>query len=144
MLDISVDVVIPVYNEEHVLAQSIATLRAYLNEHLPYRWRIVIADNASIDRTLQVAQSLAGQHSDVHFLHLPQKGRGRALRAAWTGSDADVLTYMDVDLSTGLEAFPPLVRAVAEDGYDLAVGSRLMTTSRIARSPKREFISQAY
>lgn len=144
MHNISVDVVIPVYNEEHVLAQSIATLRAYLQQHLPLQWRIVIVDNASIDTTLQVAQALADQHTDVRYIHLPQKGRGRALRAAWMGSSADVLTYMDVDLSTDLEAFPPLVRAVAEEGYDLATGSRLMTNSRIERSPKRELISRSY
>lgn len=141
----SVDVVIPVYNEEHVLAQSVATLRAFLQENLPYRWRIVVADNASIDKTLEVAQRLAEQYpGEVSYIHLPQKGRGRALRAAWTSSTADVLTYMDVDLSTGLEAFPPLVRAIAEEGYDVATGSRLMPNSRIVRSLKRDVISKTY
>src|SRR5215472_2253572 len=74
-----VDVVIPVYNEEHVLADSIATLHAFLSEHLPYDWRILIADNASTDATLDVARQLTDQYPRVDYLHLDAKGRGRAL-----------------------------------------------------------------
>ena len=120
----SVDVVIPVYNEEHVLADSIATLRDFLRDNLPHTWRIVIADNASTDGTLAVAQRLAEEHNDVVPFHIPQKGRGRALRATWLAGEADVLTYMDVDLSTDLSFFPPLVAAIADEGYDVAIGSR--------------------
>lgn len=140
-----VDAVIPVYNEEHVLAQSVTTLRAFLTEHLSqYRWRIVIADNASTDGTLAVAQRLAELHpTEVSWLHLDQKGRGRALKRAWLESDADILTYMDVDLSTGLDAYPLLVQSII-NGYDVATGSRLMAESRTTRSAKREVISRAY
>ncbi len=140
-----VDTVIPVYNEEHVLAQSVETLRAFLHGHLSlHRWRIVVADNASTDGTLAVAQRLAAQHPDeVGYVHLPQKGRGRALRRAWLESDADILSYMDVDLSTGIEAYPELVQAIV-NGYDLATGSRLLPQSHTTRSPKREFISRCY
>lgn len=140
-----VEVVIPVYNEEHVLAQSVATLRAFLGERLrPHRWRILVADNASTDGTLQVAQGLAAQHpGEVAWLHLDEKGRGRALRLAWTTSEADILTYMDVDLSTGLEAFPLLVQAIV-NGFDIAIGSRLLPDSRTIRSSKREFVSRCY
>ena len=141
----TVDAVIPVYNEEQVLAQSVGTLRDFLRQHLAdYAWRIVIADNASIDRTLAVAQELAQKYSEVTYIHLDQKGRGRALRKAWTESEADVLSYMDVDLSTGLEAYPPLVRAIAEEDYDIAIGSRLMKGAQTTRSFKRELISRIY
>jgi glycosyltransferase involved in cell wall biosynthesis len=140
----TVDVVIPVYNEEHVLAKSIGTLHAFLTEHLPYDWRILVADNASTDGTLKVAHQLKEQYSRVDFVHLDQKGRGRALRKAWTESTADILSYMDVDLSTEIEAFPALIRAIAEEGYDLATGSRLARGARTMRSFKREFISRCY
>jgi glycosyltransferase involved in cell wall biosynthesis len=139
-----VDVVIPVYNEEHVLAASVRRLHAFLSEHLPYRWRIVIANNASTDATLGVAQVLARDLPRVSYVHLDQKGRGRALRTAWLRSDADVLTYMDVDLSTDLSAFPPLVEAIANEGYDLATGSRLAGGADTSRSLKREAISRTY
>lgn len=141
----TVETVIPVYNEEHVLERSVTTLRDFLPAQLPYPWRILIADNASTDRTLDVAKSLAGRYpGEVAYLHLPQKGRGRALRAAWMNSDADILSYMDVDLSTDLAAYPPLIQAIAEEGYHLATGSRLLPGSRIVRSPTREVLSRGY
>jgi glycosyltransferase involved in cell wall biosynthesis len=140
----TVEVVIPVYNEAHVLEQSIATLSAFLSAQLPYAWRILIADNASSDGTLALAQRLAAQDPRVACLHLDQKGRGRALRAAWLGSTADVVSYMDVDLSTELAAFPALLGAIAHDGYDLATGSRLARGSRTTRSLKREGLSRGY
>jgi glycosyltransferase involved in cell wall biosynthesis len=140
----SVDIVIPVYNEEHVLAESVATLRKFLAQGFAHQYRIVVADNASTDGTLAVAQRLAKKHTDVASLHIPQKGRGRALRAAWLTSPADILSYMDVDLSTELTAFPPLVEAIASEGYDIAIGSRLARGADIRRSLRREVTSRTY
>lgn len=142
---IRVDAVIPVYNEQHVLPRSIGTLHEYLDSHLRYDWRIRIADNASTDDTLAVAQELAERLPRVDVLHLDQKGRGRALRAAWLGSTADVVSYMDVDLSTDLGAYEPMVRAVAEEGYDVATGRRLGRGARVEkRKLQREITSRGY
>ena len=139
------DIVIPVYNEAHVLADSIVRLRSYLAEtNFPYSRRIVVADNASTDRTLAVAQELAERFDDVAALHLPQKGRGRALRKAWLESDADAVSYMDVDLSTDVAALTPLARAVLEEGYDVASGSRMTRGSKIERSLRRELTSRGF
>ena len=140
----SVDIIIPVYNEEHVLAQSVAALRKFLAQGFAHQYRIVVADNASTDGTLAVAQKLAQKHADVASLHIPQKGRGRALKAAWLTSPADILSYMDVDLSTELAAFPPLVEAIASEGYDIAIGSRLARGADIRRSLRREVTSRTY
>ena len=139
-----VEIVIPVYNEEHVLAQSVHRLHAYLLENFPYRFRITIADNASVDTTWQVASALEAELPEVRAVHLDQKGRGRALRAVWGASDADVVSYMDVDLSTGLDAFLPLVAPLLSGHSDLAIGSRLHRGSAVVRGPKREFISRTY
>lgn len=139
-----VEVVVPVYNEEAILASSITRLRGYLSTSFPFRWRILIADNASTDRTLEIATSLAAEHDDVRVLHLGQKGRGRALRAAWLASDADVVTYTDVDLSTGLDALLPLVAPLVSGHSDVAIGSRLSASSLVARGPRREVISRVY
>jgi glycosyltransferase involved in cell wall biosynthesis len=139
----TVDVVIPVYNEEHVLAQSINTLSQFLKENLAQEWQIVIADNASTDKTWQVAQTLSQEHPNVAAIHLDEKGRGRALRKAWLESPADIVSYMDVDLSTGLDAFPKLIQAI-EEGYDIAIGSRLLPGSSVKRSFKRELTSRSY
>lgn len=142
--DLRIDVVIPVYNEERALPGSIAELHAFLEAHIPARWRIVIADNASVDATPEVGRALAAQYDRVEYLRLEQKGRGRALRRAWSTSDADIVSYMDVDLSTNLDAFVPLVTAIAEGGYDVAIGSRLTRGARVTRQWKRELISRGY
>jgi putative flippase GtrA len=139
-----IDVVVPVYNEAHVLATSIGRLHEYLDTSFPFAWRITIADNASTDSTWSVAQSLHEHLPGVAALHLDQKGRGRALKAAWTASDATVVAYMDVDLSTDLDALLPLVAPLLSGHSDIAIGSRLAPGSRVVRGPRREVISRAY
>ncbi len=139
-----VDVIVPVYNEEADLAASVLRLESYLTESFPYDYRIVIADNASTDGTWSIAQRLAARHRAVWAVHLDAKGRGRALRQVWLASDADVVAYMDVDLSTDLKALLPLVAPLVSGHSDLAIGTRLARSSRVARGPKREFISRTY
>lgn len=142
----TIDVVIPVLNEEQALPVCIEKLRAFLAEHLSeHAWRIVVADNGSTDGTLRIAEDLATRFpGEVSVIHLDVRGRGLALRTAWMDSEANVVSYMDVDLSTGLEAFPPLVNAIARDGYHVATGTRLGRGARTTRSLKRELISRAY
>ncbi len=139
-----VDIVIPVYNEQAVLEQSVERLHAYCRTELAYDWRIVVADNASTDATLALARRLAGRLDRVAVVHLGAKGRGRALRRAWSDSDAEVLCYMDVDLSTDLRALPPLIAALASGHSELAIGSRLAPGARVVRGRKRELISRSY
>ena len=140
----AVDVVVPVHNEQAVLAASIRRLHDYLSEELGVSWRIVIADNASTDETLRVAMALAEDLPNVELLALTEKGRGRALRAAWERSDAEVVCYMDVDLSTDLRALPPLLAPLFSGHSDVAIGSRLAQGSRVVRGAKRELISRGY
>jgi putative flippase GtrA/glycosyltransferase involved in cell wall biosynthesis len=141
---IVLDVVVPVHNEQDELAESVRRLHAYLAINLPYPFRITIADNASTDLTMLVAEHLAGELAEVQVLHLPQKGRGRALHTAWLRSDAPVLAYMDVDLSTDLAALLPLVAPLVSGHSDIAIGTRLAPGSRVVRGPKREVISRGY
>jgi len=139
-----VDVVIPVYNEEQALPGSIAQLDAFLREHCRHDWRIDIADNASIDRTPEVGKALEAAYPSVHYERLEKKGRGLALRTAWLGSDADILSYMDVDLSTNLSAYVPMIESIATGGYEVAIGSRLKHGAQVTRQWKRELISRVY
>ncbi|WP_459185664.1 bifunctional glycosyltransferase family 2/GtrA family protein [Streptomyces sp.] len=138
------DVVIPVYNEEKDLEGCVRRLHAHLAHTFPYPFRITIADNASIDRTPAVAQMLQAEIPEVLSFRLEQKGRGRALRTVWSASDAPILAYMDVDLSTDLNALLPLVAPLISGHSDLAIGSRLARSSRVVRGAKREFISRTY
>jgi glycosyltransferase involved in cell wall biosynthesis len=139
-----VDIVVPVYNEEAALERSIRRLHRFLSESFPFGWRIVIADNASTDATPEVARVLSRELRGVEALRLDRKGRGRALRAAWSRSAARVVCYMDVDLSTDLRALLPLVAPLLSGHSDVAIGSRLAHGARVVRGPKREIISRGY
>jgi glycosyltransferase involved in cell wall biosynthesis len=140
----TVEIAIPVYNEEAALEQSVRRLHDFCRESLPYSFRIVIADNASEDGTAAIGARLADELDAVAYLRLSEKGRGRALRRVWSRSEADVVAYMDVDLSTGLEALLPLVAPLISGHSDLAIGTRLARGSRVVRGPKREVISRTY
>jgi len=139
-----VDIVIPVHNEAHVLEASISRCSLYLRERFPLSWRLTIVDNASTDDTWATARTLAAMVPGVRAVHLDRKGRGLALRTAWTASDARIVAYMDVDLSTDLSALLPLVAPLVSGHSDVAIGSRLAPSSRVARAPKRELISRSY
>lgn len=141
----TLNIVIPVYNEEAELESHTETLIGFLKSYLTdFDWSITIADNASTDRTLSIARGLSKKYQTVHALHLDKKGRGRAVKKAWLESKADIHCYMDVDLSTDLKHLPPLVRSLLR-GYDIAIGSRNAKGSRVyGRSPLRTLTSKTY
>src|SRR5829696_7922211 len=141
---IDVEIVVAVYNEEAALEPSVRRLHRFLTAEFPFTWRIVVADNASTDATPEIAARLAGALPGVELLRLERKGRGRALRAAWATSDARVVSYMDVDLSTDLRGLLPLVAPLLSGHSDLAIGTRLAHDARVVRGPKRELISRSY
>ena len=145
-MSISLDVVVPVLNEEKDLPPSIGKLHDFLSSRMAdYDWRIVVVDNGSTDSTPEVVKQLSEQYPRVEYLRLEQRGRGRALHHAWTQSKADILSYMDVDLSTDLGALPELVKAIHEEGYDIAIASRLRKGAVVIDRPlKREIISRGY
>jgi len=142
----TVDVVVPVYNEERALPHSIPILQRFLEgPEFPYDWHIVIGDNASIDGTPAVGRRLEDASGGaVRYVRIERKGRGFALKQIWGASDADIVSYMDVDLSTGIGAFPELIGAIAEKGYDVAIGSRLAPGALVERSLKRRVLTRGY
>jgi putative flippase GtrA len=141
---VDVEIVVPVFNEEHDLEPSVRRLHAYLRSDFPFDAVITIADNASTDSTWACAQRLSAELDGVRAVHLDAKGRGRALQHVWASSKARVVAYMDVDLSTDLAALLPLVAPLLSGHSDVAIGSRLSKSARVVRGPKREFISRGY
>lgn len=141
----TVEIVIPIYNEEMELRENVKKLHKHLTNNLSrYSWHITIADNASTDNSLNIAKSLAHTLSQVGYIHLAKKGRGRAVKFAWTQSRADYLVYMDVDLSTDLSNLSPLLVSLSQ-GFDIAIGSRLLPNSKVKKRPfKREVLSRGY
>ncbi|MGW6474978.1 glycosyltransferase [Streptomyces nigra] len=138
------DVVVPVHNEQADLERSVRRLHAHLRETFPYPFRITVADNASTDATPAIAARLAEELPETEWLRLAEKGRGRALHTAWSRSEAPVLAYLDVDLSTDLAALLPLVAPLISGHSDIAIGTRLARGSRVVRGPRREVISRCY
>ncbi|MFZ0666284.1 MAG: bifunctional glycosyltransferase family 2/GtrA family protein [Acidimicrobiales bacterium] len=139
-----VDVVVPVYNEENQITSSVRRLRSYLDAQFPFPAVVTIVDNGSTDQTLAIARRLCSDTPGVRVMSLDKKGRGRALRAAWSTSDAEVVVYTDVDLSTSLDALLPLVAPLISGHSDLAIGSRLARGAHVVRGAKRELISRTY
>lgn len=140
----SVDLVIPVCNEERALGPCVERLSALCAAQSEFRVRLLVVDNGSSDATWEVLQELMSRHSQLAGLRLPERGRGRALVAAWSASQAELVAYTDVDLSTDLDALLPLLRAVSTGGAELATGSRLLPGSEVSRSRRRELLSRGY
>ncbi len=139
-----VDVVVPVFDEERTLVENVETLLAYLDREFPCRFRVVIADNASTDATAAIGAELAARHDEVRYRRLERKGRGLALRTVWLESDANVVSYMDVDLSTNLESFLPLVAPILSGHSEVAIGTRLGHSAHVRRRLKRQILSRGY
>lgn len=140
-----VDLVIPMYNEEEQIEWSVTTLRDFALQNLmEYNWRIVVADNASKDKTLEIAKKLSDQYQEVTYHHMEIKGRGKSLVEVWGKSDADICAYMDTDHSTDLKHLPVIIGKIAHEGYDIAIGSRNLPGSVVNRGFKRTFISKSY
>jgi len=144
MPSVDVELVIPAHNECVVLAANVARVHDFLSARADFTWSMVVAENASTDGTPAIADQLAAELPNVRATHLSMPGRGRALRDVWRASDAAVVAYMDVDLSTDLEGFPRLVEPLLAGAADIAIGSRLVPGATTVRGPKREFISRAY
>ncbi|WP_375406620.1 glycosyltransferase family 2 protein, partial [uncultured Amnibacterium sp.] len=128
-----VEIVVPVFNEAHVLQESVWRLHRYLSEHLTVTWQVTIVDNASTDATFAVARGLEQTLPGVAALHLDRKGRGHALKTAWSASPARVVAYLDVDLSTDLDGLSPLIAPLLSGHSDVAIGTRLSRGSRVIR-----------
>ncbi|MBU0535331.1 MAG: glycosyltransferase [Nanoarchaeota archaeon] len=142
---IKVDVIIPVYNEQRILESSIDTLRTFLKKNFrAYEWKIIIANNASRDNTLEIAKQITKKYNNIELVHLDQKGRGRALKKAWLSSKADIMSYMDVDLSTELSAFPEMIKGMLTKRCNVATGTRLTKKSNTVRCLFREVLSRGY
>ncbi|WP_449062003.1 glycosyltransferase [Planomonospora algeriensis] len=140
----SVEIVIPVLNEERALPGCIRTVHRFLTDFFPLVWTVTIVDNGSTDSTWETAQRLSRTMTGVRARRLERRGKGIAVKTAWRDSGADIVAFMDVDLSTGLHALLPLVSAVASGHCEIAIGTRLAGGSRIERGARRELISRLY
>lgn len=142
--NISVDIVLPVYNEEKILKKNVLRLMSFLKNNIRQNWKIIISNNGSTDRTINIAKELAAKHTEIGYLDLSEKGKGRAIREAWLQSDANIVSFMDIDLSSDIRFFPDLISSIIKEEYDIVIGSRILKGAQVKRSIKREFASRFY
>ena len=141
-----IDIVVPLYNEEKELAKSVETMIDFLSvTRFPYPYKITLANNESTDGSWRICQELARIYPLVRALDVGGKGKGLAIRTAWSKSDADVLAFMDVDLSSDLSFFKVLIEPVYSGVADIAIGNRLgKSSSIISRKAMRKAASHIY
>jgi len=138
-----ISITLPVFNEEKVIEKNVEELRNFLIKNLGHDFEIIIANNGSTDGTLEKIKKICKRYGDVNYINIDERGRGRALRKAWSENSSDIVSYMDIDLSTSLDAFPRLIKEI-EEGYDIAIGSRFVKGSDTKRSFMRGFLSRGY
>ena len=141
-----VEICLPIYNEEKILEKNVNTLINYcLEKNFGFDWKIVIVINGSKDGSLKISQSLKEKFPAlIDYVNFEDPGRGQALKKYWGKSEADIVTYMDIDLAVSLNHLDDLIWQIIEDQTDLTIGSRLLPESKIKRSFIRELSSQTY
>jgi len=136
---------IPAYNEEKILAKNALKLWTYLkNQKNNFDWKIVLLINGSSDNSESIANDLAEKYPEIHSEIVKMPGRGQALKIYFLKSAADIIAYMDADLAVSLDNIPDLINPLINDDYDLSIGSRLLSESKIERSFIRELSSRTY
>lgn len=140
----TIDVLLPIYNEEKILDANIRLLFGYCQHHLAGDWQLMLIINGSVDQSLTIAENLAQEFEQIKIINLPTGGKGQALKTGLQYSTAEVAVYMDIDLAVALSALPPLISLVAENKGALAIGSRLLPASQTERSWLRNYSSKLY
>lgn len=135
-------IAVPVLNEEAVLERTVRQMAAAAAGLRDVDAEVVIVDNGSDDATPEIGRRLADEVPSVRYVRIGERGKGRAIRHAWSGADADVYAFMDADLATDLSALPALVEGAANDG--VAYGSRFHPDAVVERSFLRRAFSSGY
>ena len=142
-----INITFPVYNEEKVLEQKIKKFYNFLknNKKFKYKFEIIISDNKSTDRTKIIGKKLEKKYNEIKYLRVERKSRNYAIKKSWLSSKAEIVSYMDIDLSTDLKYFIPMINMLIEEKYELVVGNRLGKNSKVLnRNLKREILSRGY
>jgi len=141
----NISIAVPTFNEEKIIEQRINQLFDFCENNLKkYKWRIIVADNGSTDRTIKIIRKQKQKYSKLEYFHLKKLGKGLAIKKAWQDYLADVNIFMDADLATELKFTIPLINGITEEKYDLTIGSRYHKQSKCKRSLIRSMCSKFY
>jgi len=146
MSDVEVSVVLPAYDEENTIEETVRVSLETLAEFLPEgSFEVIVAEDGCSDRTPEIAARLAREDPRVRHVHSDQRlGRGGALERAFEAARGDTLVYYDTDLATDMAHLEELVESVRTEGYGVATGSRRMPGARQPRETERGVASEGY
>jgi glycosyltransferase involved in cell wall biosynthesis len=137
----SLSVVIPMYNEEPYVARAVAAARAALEE-MQADWEVVLVDDASTDRTGELADELSRADGRVKVVHNPVNRRlGGSLRAGYAAATKALVFYTDADLPTDLGQLARAVHLLEYQQADLLAGYRF---DRTAEGLRRSLLARGY
>jgi uncharacterized protein (TIRG00374 family) len=146
MSDIEVSVVLPAYNEEDTIEETVSVTLETLASFLPAgTFEVIVAEDGCADRTPEIAARLAEDDDRVRHVHSDERlGRGGALEYAFERAHGETLVYFDTDLATDMRHLEQLVESVRSGTYDVATGSRWLPENRADRPAKRGVPSLGY
>ncbi|WP_226012369.1 flippase-like domain-containing protein [Halomicrobium salinisoli] len=146
MTDVEVSVVLPAYNEEETLEETVEVTLSTLASFLPDgRFEVIVAEDGCEDRTPEIADRLAGEDERVRHVHSDERlGRGGALEYAFRRAEGSTLVYFDTDLATDMRHLEELVESIRSGEYDVATGSRWLPENPADRPPRRAVSSRGY
>src|SRR6056297_2421801 len=143
---VEVSVVLPAYNEEATIENTVETTLATLDEFLPAgTFEVIVAEDGCDDRTPEIADRMAAEDERVRHYHSDERlGRGGALNRAFEAANGETLVYFDTDLATDMRHLEELVESVRSGEYDFATGSRWMPGETADRPAKRDVASRGF
>ncbi len=130
-------VVIPVYNEEGLLATAVNDLVARLAE-IPLVTEIILSENGSRDKTKEIAHELAQKHRNVRVIHTDEPNYGRALRRGIEEARGTLVMCDEIDICD-VDFYRTAIEILQADGADMVVGSKRHPAARDARPAMRRF-----
>jgi len=134
---------LPVYNEERIIEDSVNTLHEYMKNNIIFDWKIVIVNNGSTDKTSKISKNLQKKYKNIDYVEIEKKGRGNALRESWKNYDADIYSYCDCDLATDISQLRELFDSI-DRGANISTGNRYKKDSQTRRTLTRLITSKTY
>ena len=133
-------VIIPAYNEEALILSTLDCLQNYLSAR-PETYEIIVIDDGSEDRTVELIRQFQKANSSIHLLINPQnRGKGFSIQRGVAESRGQFIIFTDADLPYQLDAMEGFLKAL-RNNCDLAVGSRVLPGSEVKGVPMLRYVA---
>jgi glycosyltransferase involved in cell wall biosynthesis len=138
-----VSMVVPAYNEENIIEQSLSELCQYMESlENEYRWELIVVNDGSTDRTGELAEAFAQEKQNVHVFHHPHNFRlGQALRFGFNQCRGDYVVTLDLDLSYSPDHIEKMLTTLRATKAKIVLASPYMQGGKVSNVPwlRKEF-----